>query len=68
MLMLTRKLGQSIMIGPSIKITILPFKTKDGKERHGGKYVKLGIEAPREFQVDRLEVYERKLGGGGENL
>ena len=50
MLVLTRKLGESIVIGDNIRITVV--------EIHG-KQVRLGIEAPREVSVHRGEVYER---------
>ena len=48
MLILTRKLGESITIGDDIKITFLEAK---------GKQVKLGIEAPSNIAVYREEVY-----------
>ena len=47
MLILTRKLGESITIGESIKITILDIK---------GKYVRVGVEAPRDVAVHREEI------------
>ena len=49
MLILTRKLGQTIRIGNEIKITISDIK---------GKQVRVGIEAPEEMAVHREEVYE----------
>lgn len=49
MLILTRKLGESITIGDDIKITLLDVK---------GKYIKIGIEAPRDVAVHRQEVYQ----------
>jgi carbon storage regulator len=49
-LVLTRKLGESIVIGDSIRVTVV--------EIHG-KQVRLGIEAPKEVAVHRGEVYER---------
>jgi carbon storage regulator len=48
MLILTRKLGESITIGDDIKITFLEAK---------GKQVKLGIEAPLHIAVHREEIY-----------
>ena len=48
MLVLTRKLNESIMIGDDVKITIVDVK---------GDQVKLGITAPREVAVHREEVY-----------
>ena len=49
MLILTRKLGESITIGDDIKITFLEAK---------GKQVKLGIEAPAHIAVHRAEIYQ----------
>jgi carbon storage regulator len=47
MLILTRKQGESITIGDDIKVTILDVK---------GKYVRVGVEAPRELAVHRQEI------------
>ncbi|MBI4632658.1 MAG: carbon storage regulator CsrA [Deltaproteobacteria bacterium] len=49
MLILTRKLGESIEIGDDIKITFLEIK---------GKQIKLGIEAPPHVAVYREEIYK----------
>ena len=49
MLVLTRKLGESITIDDTITIRI---------EKIRGKQVRLGIEAPRETRIYREEVYE----------
>lgn len=49
MLALTRKTGQSLVIGENIEITIVEIK---------GDQVKLAIKAPREVPVHRKEVYE----------
>jgi len=48
MLILTRKLGESITIGDDIKITFLETK---------GKQVRIGIEAPPHIVVHREEIY-----------
>lgn len=48
-LVLTRKLGESITIDDNIKIRI---------EKIRGKQVRLGIEAPRETRIYREEVYQ----------
>ncbi|HEY9844122.1 MAG: carbon storage regulator CsrA [Candidatus Sericytochromatia bacterium] len=49
MLVLTRKLNESIMIGDAIEVMVLEIR-----ENH----VKLGIKAPRDISVHRQEVYE----------
>lgn len=49
MLVLTRKLGESIAIDDHIKISVVQIK---------GKQVRLGIEAPKETKIHRQEVYE----------
>lgn len=48
MLVLTRKLGESIAINDDIKIVVLQIK---------GRQVRLGIEAPRDTKIHREEVY-----------
>ena len=48
MLILTRKLGESIAIGDDIKITFLESK---------GRQVKIGIDAPPHVAVHREEIY-----------
>lgn len=48
MLILTRKLGESIRIGDNIRITISDVK---------GKQIRIGIEAPDDVTVHREEVY-----------
>jgi carbon storage regulator len=52
MLVLTRKIGESIRIDDSIKITIV---------ESDGHNIKIGIDAPREVAVHREEVYQRIL-------
>ncbi|MAF89701.1 MAG: carbon storage regulator CsrA [Bdellovibrionota bacterium] len=49
MLVLTRKLGESIAIDDNIKVTVVQIK---------GKQVRVGIEAPKDTKIHRLEVYE----------
>jgi carbon storage regulator len=48
MLILARKLGESIAIGDDIRITFLDFN---------GKQLRIGIEAPRQVAVHRGEIY-----------
>jgi carbon storage regulator len=51
MLVLTRKLGEKIMIKDDICITVIAIQ---------GDRVRLGIAAPKETVVDRQEVHERR--------
>ncbi len=48
MLILTRRTGETLMIGDDVKITVLGVK---------GGQVKIGIDAPREIAVHRKEIY-----------
>ena len=48
MLVLTRKVNESIMVGDEVKITIVEVK---------GDQVKLGISAPKRIAVHREEIY-----------
>ena len=64
MLVLTRKPGQSIMIGDGVEVQVLSV---------AGEKVRLGITAPREVSIFRNEVYDRieseqqqSAGGGGD--
>lgn len=50
MLVLSRHLDQTIIIGDDIKITVLGMS---------GNQVRIGIAAPKEISVHREEVYER---------
>lgn len=52
-LVLTREVGQSIVIGNNVKITIVQVR---------GDQARIGIEAPREVPVHRLEVFEELQG------
>jgi len=49
-LILTRKVGESIMIGESVEVKILGLRAGQ---------VKIGIDAPRDLEVHREEIYER---------
>jgi carbon storage regulator len=60
MLVLTRKPGQSIMIGDGVEVQVLSV---------AGEKVRLGITAPRDVSIFRNEVYDRiesESGGGAE--
>jgi len=50
MLILTRKIGESITIGDDIKVHVIEIK---------GRQVRLGIEAPGETVVHRKEIYQK---------
>jgi len=49
MLILTRKLGETIRIGNEIEVTILDIK---------GRQVRIGIDAPSDVTVHREEIYQ----------
>ncbi len=50
MLILTRRVGETLMIGDDVNVTVLGVK---------GNQVRLGINAPRDVAVHREEIYER---------
>lgn len=50
MLVITRKLGQSVLVGDDIKITLMEIK---------GAQVRLGISAPSNVRIYREEVYSQ---------
>lgn len=54
MLILTRRIGESIKIGDDISVVVLDVS---------GSQVRLGIEAPKGVSVDRTEIAERKAAG-----
>ncbi len=53
MLVLTREVGQTIVIGNDIRITVVQVK---------GEQARIGIDAPRSVPVNRLEVFEELEG------
>ena len=50
MLILTRRVGETVMIGDDVTITVLGVK---------GNQVRVGINAPKHVAVHREEIYER---------
>ena len=59
MLILTRKVGESVLIGDDISISVLSVR---------GNQVKLGVQAPKEVSVHREEIYQRILQSKDEHI
>jgi carbon storage regulator len=59
MLVLTRGIGQEIVIDGAIRVNVVAIK---------GDKVRIGIEAPDHIRVDRQEVHERRFAAVGDPL
>jgi len=57
MLILTRRVGETLMIGDSVTVTVLGVK---------GNQVRVGITAPKDVAVHREEIFQRLQKDGGE--
>ena len=52
MLILTRRIGEKLIIGDNVTVTILGVK---------GRQIRIGIDAPRDVTVNREEIFQRIL-------
>ena len=59
MLILTRKIGESIIVGDNIRVVVLEVR---------GRQIRLGIEAPPEIVVLREEVAQRLINGNQQTV
>ncbi len=50
MLILTRRVGESLMIGDEVNVTVLGIR---------GNQVRIGVNAPKDVAVHREEIYDR---------
>jgi len=59
MLILTRRVGETLMIGDNVSVTVLRVK---------GNQVRLGVNAPKDVSIHREEIFEKiqQEGEGGD--
>jgi carbon storage regulator len=58
MLILTRRVGEAVMIGEEVTVTVLGVK---------GNQVRIGVDAPKTVSVHREEIFDRIKGERGES-
>ena len=58
MLILTRRVGETLVIGDDVNVTVLGVR---------GNQVRLGVDAPKEVAVHREEIYQRIQSEGDNN-
>ena len=59
MLLLTRRVGEAVIIGDDVKLTVLGVR---------GNQVRLGVDAPKTVSVHREEIYDRIKGEQSEGV
>jgi len=58
MLILTRRVGETLMVGDDVTVTVLGVK---------GNQVRIGVNAPKDVSVHREEIYQRIQREKGQN-